>query len=77
MRAKRNYKKEYARDHASPVSKKARAKRNGARRRAGLRVGDGLEVDHVRPLSRGGTNARGNTRVVTRKVNRKKGAKRR
>ena len=77
MPAKRNYKKEYARDHASPAAKRNRAKRNAARRKAGLKKGDGREVDHVKPLSRGGSNSSRNTRVVSRKVNRSKGAKRR
>lgn len=72
---KRDYDKEYARDHASKKSKTARAARNTARRQAGLKKGDGLEVDHKKPLSKGGSNAPSNRRVVTQKTNRKKGAK--
>jgi len=77
MAAKRNYKKEYSRDHSGRAAKKARAKRNAARRKAGLKKGDSREVDHIKPLSRGGSNSRRNTRVVSRKVNRSKGARRR
>ena len=75
MAAKRNYKREYSKNHASPAAKKARAKRNAARRKAGLKKGDGREVDHIKPLSRGGSNSRSNTRVVSRKANRTKGSR--
>lgn len=71
----RDYKKEYARDHSSPKSKKDRAARNKARKDHGLKKGDGKEVDHKKPLSKGGSYAASNQRVVTRKTNRKKGAK--
>lgn len=74
---KRNYRKEYDSYHSKPKQKKNRAARNTARRRSGLKVGDKREVDHKRPLSKGGSNGRKNTRVVSRSTNRKKGAKRR
>jgi 5-methylcytosine-specific restriction endonuclease McrA len=74
MAKKRNYKKEYARDHASTKDKKARAKRNAANRK--LKPGPGKEVDHKVPLSKGGGNGKSNLRVVTRAANRKKAAKR-
>jgi 5-methylcytosine-specific restriction endonuclease McrA len=47
--------------------------RNQARRKAGLKKGDPREVDHKKPLSKGGTNGRSNLRVVSKKVNRRKG----
>lgn len=76
---KRNYKREYAKFQSSTKAKKDRAARNKARReaeRAGkVRKGDGKEVDHIKPLSRGGGNGRKNRRVVSRKTNRRKGAK--
>lgn len=75
MAKARNYKKEYARDHASPTKIKQRAARNKARANAGLSVGDKREVDHIKPLSKGGSNGKKNTRVVSRTTNRKKGAK--
>jgi 5-methylcytosine-specific restriction endonuclease McrA len=55
--------------------KKNTAKRNKARRVSGLKVGDKREVDHKKPLSKGGSNLKNNTRIVSRTVNRKKGNK--
>ena len=75
MAKKRNYKKEYKRDHSKPQDIKDRAARNEARRRAGLKKGDSREVDHKKPLSKGGSNSPKNTRVVSRTTNRKKGSK--
>ena len=72
---KRNYKKEYRDYHGKSRQKKARAIRNKARKQAGLRRGDSREVDHIKPLSKGGSNSKKNTRIVSRKTNRKKGAK--
>jgi hypothetical protein len=71
-KSKRNYKKEYARDHAPKKDKKDRAKRNAANRK--LKPGPGKEVDHKKPLSKGGTNGKKNLRVVSRAANRKKAA---
>ena len=73
--AKRNYKKEYKDYHSKKVQKVNRAARNKARKRAGLKKGDGKEVDHKKPLSKGGSNGKKNVRVVSRKTNRKKGSK--
>ena len=72
---KRNYKKEYKTFHGKPKQVKNRAKRNTARRVSGLKVGDKREVDHKRPLSKGGSNSRKNMRIVSRTTNRKKGNK--
>lgn len=69
----RDYKKEYARDHSSTKQKKHRAARNKARFMSGLKKGDSREVDHIKPLSKGGGNGKKNHRVVSRSVNRKKG----
>lgn len=71
---KRDYKKEYAAYHGKPEQIKNRSKRNSARRIMKVKVGDPREVDHKKPLSKGGTNAKSNLRVVTRKTNRRKGA---
>jgi len=68
----RNYKKEYKDFHGKPKQIKLRSKRNQARRKAGLKKGDKREVDHKRPLSKGGSNGRKNLRVVSRTTNRKK-----
>lgn len=60
--------------NARPENVKKRVLNNSARReaiRAGeARVGDGKDVDHRKPLDKGGTNAPGNTRVLDRKSNR-------
>ena len=71
----RDYKKEYKDYHSKPEQKKNRAARNKARREMGLKVGDPREVDHKKPLSKGGSNAKSNLRVVSRTTNRKKGNK--
>lgn len=72
---KRDYKKEYKEYHGKPEQIKNRAKRNAARKEMGLKVGDPREVDHKKPLSKGGGNSKSNLRVVSRTTNRKKGAK--
>ncbi len=72
---KRDYKKEYREYHSKPAQRKNRSKRNQARRKMGLKVGDKREVDHKRPLSKGGSNRKSNLRVVSRKTNRRKAAK--
>ncbi|WP_342537346.1 HNH endonuclease signature motif containing protein [Sporosarcina sp. FSL K6-3508] len=72
---KRDYKKEYRDYHSKPAQRKNRAARNKARRVMGLEVGDKREVDHKKPLSKGGSNAKSNLRVVSRATNRRKGAK--
>ena len=69
----------YKKYHASKKAKKERAMRNAARRKAEkagkVRKGDGKEIDHKRPISKGGTNNPKNLRVVSRKTNRRRGAK--
>jgi 5-methylcytosine-specific restriction endonuclease McrA len=72
--SKEQYKKYYKKYHSSTKAKKQRAARNKARREAEkegkVRKGDGKEVDHIKPLSKGGTNAKSNRRVVSRRTNR-------
>lgn len=74
----RNYKREYEMYHGTDEQKKRRAARNKARREAiregRAKVGDGTEVDHVKPLSEGGSNAKSNLRIVKKRANRRKGA---
>ena len=70
----RDYKKEYRDFHGKPEQIKRRAARNKARSLLGLKQGDGKEVDHRNPLSKGGGNGKKNLRVVSRSSNRKKGA---
>jgi hypothetical protein len=70
--AKRNYKREYARYHASPKQKKRRAQRNSSRRKmvkAGrVRKGDGKDVDHKN--HRTGDMSAKNLRVMSKHRNR-------
>ena len=64
----------YEKYHGTPEAKKQRAARNKARREAEkegtVKKGDGKEVDHKVPLSKGGSNDKSNRRVVSRKTNR-------
>ena len=76
---KRDYKKEYAQYHAKPEQKKNRALRNNARRAAIRKYGKsalkGKDVDHIKPLSRGGSNAKSNQRIVSTSENRSRNLK--
>ena len=79
---KKNEKPRTKRDRAydaSPARKKARAARNKARRQAiregKASKGDGKDVDHKKPLSKGGSNSKKNTRVVSSSKNRSAGGK--
>lgn len=71
----RNYKEEYRKYHGSPEAIRQRSNRNKARRKLGLKKGDKREVDHKRSIKNGGTNARSNLRAISRKANRRKGAR--
>tara|TARA_B100000242_G_scaffold175585_1_gene125791 strand:+ start:1750 stop:1980 length:231 start_codon:yes stop_codon:yes gene_type:complete len=75
MAKARDYKAEYRKYGSKPKARKDRSKANQARRKMGLKVGDPREVDHKKPLSKGGSNAMDNLRIVSRKTNRKKGTK--
>ena len=62
---------------ARPKQKKIRAKTNAARRKLEkegvVKKGDGKDVDHKRPISKGGSNARSNLRAVSAAKNRAHG----
>lgn len=74
MATKRDYKQEYANYDGTEAVKKKRAQRNKARRimeKEGLvHKGDGLDVDHKKPLSKGGTTTRSNLKAVPASKNR-------
>ena len=74
MAKQRDYDKEYDDYHSRPDQIKKRAVRNSARStmaKAGrVYKGDGVEVDHITPLKKGGDNAPSNLRVVDKKKNR-------
>jgi hypothetical protein len=67
----RDYHQEYLNE--SRERRKQRAMRNAARRqlmREGIvRVGDGKDVNHIRPLSKSGGNSRTNLNVVPKRQN--------
>lgn len=62
---------------AQPEQVHNRVLRNAARREAirdgRVEKGDGKEIDHKVPLSKGGSNAKSNQRVVSRATNRAHG----
>ena len=70
----RDYKKEYENYDGTLAVKKKRAERNKARRimeREGVvHKGDGKDVDHKTPLSKGGTTVRSNLRAKPASANR-------
>lgn len=71
---KRNVKQEYENYGSKPEVKKRRAQQNKARRmleREGVvHKGDGMDVDHKKPLSKGGTTTRSNLRAEPASKNR-------
>ena len=71
---KRDYKKQYEKYDGKDSVKKDRAKRNGARRKmeneGKVSKGDGKDVDHKKPLSKGGGNGKSNLRVTSKSSNR-------
>lgn len=70
----RDYKREYANYQGTEVQKKNRAKRNKARREemalGHVHKGDGKDVDHKKPLIKGGGVSLSNLRVVSEHANR-------
>lgn len=71
---KRDYKQEYQNYQGKPEQIKKRSERNTARaveaKKGLVHKGDGKEVDHAKPLSKGGSNTSGNLRVVSASTNR-------
>lgn len=70
----RDFQDEYKKYQGTPEQKKNRAERNKARREAikahGKTALKGKDVDHKTPLSKGGSNAKSNRRVVSASTNR-------
>jgi len=71
---KRDYKKEYAKYHSRDEQIKNRTARTTARRQSNAAgttsKGDGKDLDHRTPLSKGGSTAKSNLRVVSASSNR-------
>ena len=73
-----DYKKAYKKYHSSPKAKKERAQRNAAGRKLkklGINIPDGYEIDHKKPISKGGSNNLKNLRLISREENRSRGQK--
>lgn len=71
---KRDYKRENELYNSRPEQIKRRSERTVARRQANAagvtHKGDGKDIDHKVPLSKGGSNAKSNQRVVSAGTNR-------
>jgi hypothetical protein len=71
---KRDYKKENRLFNSKPNERKKRSERTVARRQANAagitHKGDGKDLDHIKPLSKGGSTAKSNLRVVSASSNR-------
>lgn len=70
---KRDYKHENEMYKSKPEQIKLRVMRNKARREAiregRVEKGDGKEIDHITPLSKGGSNSKSNTRIRSKSQN--------
>lgn len=70
----RDTKRENELYNSKPEQRANRSKRTMARNEAikdgRVKRGDGKDLDHIKPLSRGGSNAKSNTRVVSARSNR-------
>ena len=71
----RNYKKErLAESSERKEDRKARGRARYAAIKAGkAKVGDGKVIDHKKPLSKGGSNSKSNTRVQSKAASNKQG----
>ena len=71
---KRDYKKENEKYNSKPEIRHARSERTVLRRQANAagitHKGDGKDLDHIKPLSKGGLNELWNTRAVSQGENR-------
>lgn len=77
---KRDYAKEYREYHSRPEQRKNRSERNKARRLAkklfGEQAIEGKDIDHIKPMSKGGKTTKSNIRISSVARNRaRKGTK--
>ncbi len=74
MAKARDYAKEYREYHGKPEQIKERAQRVMARRKmekeGKAHKGDGLDVDHIKPIRDGGSNTDANLRMMSVRRNR-------
>ena len=76
MPSSKNYVRDYQQENkykAQPEQIRARVSRNRIRRhfiKLGLvHVGDGTEIDHIKPISKGGSDSRSNLRITSASEN--------
>ena len=73
-KAPRDYRREYEIYQGTEEQKKNRAERNAARaklmKKGLVHKGDGKDVDHINPISKGGNNKGGNLRTQSAHANR-------
>jgi len=73
MAKARDYQRENELYKSKPEQIKLRVARNKARREAikagRVEKGDGKEIDHIVPLSKGGSNTKSNTRIRSKSKN--------
>lgn len=71
---KRDYKRENELYNSKPEQRKNRSERTVSRNQAiaegRVARGDGKDLDHIKPLSKGGSNSKSNTRVTSESSNR-------
>ncbi len=69
----RDYKRENRVTKSKPKNIAKRVERNKARREAirkgQVSVGDGKELDHIKPISKGGSSKNSNIRITTKSQN--------
>lgn len=71
----RDYKAELEWEHTKAKHRvKDRTARNAARRKLGLKVGDPRHADHIKELTKGGSNGKKNLRAVSAHTNLQKEA---
>lgn len=73
MPYRRNYRKEYRNYQGKPEQIKRRAMRNAAHRlyeRKNGQVSSRTDIDHIKPIVKGGGNAPSNLRASSRSANR-------
>lgn len=74
LNGKRDYKRENELYNSRPEQIKARSERTTTRREANAagvtHKGDGKDIDHIKPLSKGGQNVKSNERIVSEAKNR-------
>ena len=69
----RDYRRENIEYNSKPAQIKARSERTTLRRASNAagttHIGDGTNIDHIKPLSKGGANTKANSRVVSEGTN--------